>query len=174
MRSNFYYRSIVAGAFAALVVMCCISSCNKANKFPDFTQITETSINGALAQGGTVDATDWKLNDVFTDDENALFGGASNLGTCALIPNEQIIGYPNANNGYFVLSSNISNAIFVEIRIVDKNFNVLRSITNSASVQSYNFLLGGLVANGDYVRVYYKFITPTCEYKGHGDLKIMK
>jgi hypothetical protein len=174
MRNIVLYRFYNIGIIIALAIICSSLSCNTNSNIPDFTQITETNINGEPSQGGSIDVTDWKLNDVFSNDENALFGNVNTLSNCSVVSTEQVIGFPNASNGIFILNSNLSNVLSAEIRIVDKNFNLLKFISSSSALQLVNFDLSNLVASGDYIRVYYKFISASCEYRGHGDIKIVK
>jgi hypothetical protein len=119
----------------------------------------------------TEDPDDWKLTDTWVEQELKLFGISLNT-NCKLPESYGIIAYPNPLIDQFVLHVNKPDSVRMAIRIVDKNFKTLMSIDSMfATMTKIDVSDFGMA---DTVRVYYKFLDGSCEFRGHGDLVIKK
>lgn len=167
-------------AFIGLAfVTCFLFSCGKASKFAGgFSKFTPTNTNGENV--GTIDPTDWRLDDKFTKAENALFDDSLvNKGQCVLGSNRVVV-YPNANNGNFFFSfDQLSVFNLVEdlhFVVLNQNFQTIKTgtININQSLGTVIIDCSSLVNNGDFLRIYYILRNNSCSYRGHGDIKIIK
>ena len=129
-----------------------------------FTGLTQTDIN---AWPLTTDTTDWKTNDSWIKQEQELFSKNYQSG-CSQLYNYKIIAYPNPSSGLLTFSINKPSTTYVEMSLVDENFNVLYYIDSLTG--SYITLNGANFGIKDTIRLYYRFIENNCEFKGHGDI----
>jgi len=134
-----------------------------------FNGITITDNNGWVIQN---DPDDWKLTESWTEKENSLFV-EKNVNLCDNGNPDYAIhpSHLNSSSSQFNLNFTKPAGSRFAFRIVDRNYNVLLSndsiFTNAIvfDVQSFNI-------KNDTVRMYYKYLGPDCELKGHGDIKI--
>jgi hypothetical protein len=144
---------------------------NEKNSLPDepviyFTGLTMTDINGYTF---SEDTTDWTFDDDWIEKEVILFDD-HDPETCLPNNNYKIIAFPNPGNGIVAISVNMDSTSYLQIRLVDENFNKL--IVND-SIDANNFQLdAGTFGIKDTVRLYYKMIRGGCEFRGHGDVLI--
>jgi hypothetical protein len=165
----------IFGLLLAIILLS--NSCSKNKKIRtalDLTQITERDINAQMLPMGTIDSTDWLLNETFTLSEDALFSLGKNGSICNVGSSDYILVNPNASNGIFFLSNNFTTIINSEFIFVDKNLNIIKSYTSLTNLTNQIFDLQNVTSNGDYIRVYYRLTTTNCTYQGHGDIKIKK
>lgn len=119
----------------------------------------------------TEDPDDWKFTDKWVEQELSLFGNS--LGTNCLLPESYgIIAYPNPCIDKVSIHVNKPDSVRLALRIVDRNFKVLMS-KDSLYSKITMFDVGSLGVQ-DTVRVYYKFMNGSCEFRGHGDVVIKK
>jgi hypothetical protein len=156
-----------------LIFSILFTNCKSKKTMPVFTDITELNIDASPKQNGTTDVTDWQISDVFTTDENNLFGGNSNLNIGIVPLIVHISGYPNSCNGIFHFQNNLDTSLNTEIRIVKSDFTIIKSISNPNN-RSIAIDISNLTQNNEYVRMYYKLSSGAYEYRGHGDIKIVK
>lgn len=119
----------------------------------------------------TEDPDDWKLTDKWVAQELKLFGLSLN-NNCALPESYGIIAYPNPAINQVTIHVNKPNSVRMAVRIVDKNFKTRMSFDSLYATMTAIDLSG--IAGADTVRVYYKFLDGSCEFRGHGDLVIKK
>jgi hypothetical protein len=164
-------NNIIAGFLLMLFVMV-LHSCDKPVEL-DFTGYTPRDVNAQLM--GLPDATDWQMSDAFTATELNLFIDKNNNTTCTIINPNEFMVFPNASNGIFVLNWKTSITSKIELHIVNKEF---KSIYSYIGTIDSTFLksvdINNKTSNGEFVRMYYKINNNTCEYRGHGDIKIVK
>lgn len=159
-----------------LIIIGVMTSCEEDNVIavtkPDtivFKGITVTDNNGWVIQN---DPDDWTLTETWTEKENTLFV-EKKMTLCDNGNSAYVIhpAYLNPCRNQFNLSFTKPAGSRFAFRIVDRNYNVLSSndsISGNAvaiNVQNFN-------VKNDTVRMYYKFLGPDCELKGHGDIKI--
>ena len=134
-----------------------------------FTGLTQVDEQGqALANP---DPTDWRLDDVWTAQESALFASPA-LPLCGTIPDSTIVyAAPNPCKKVFILGlSKAPSGATWRFRIVDENF---------ASLMTYDAVSGAnqVAINAasfpkDTLRVYYQLETAGCVWRGHGDVLV--
>jgi len=140
-----------------------------------FGGISQTDATGRLI--GTADYTDWGLGDEWEDRISALFPGEQRP-LCFIT--DEYIAFSAAPNPAIIetaLSYEVDDSTDLELRIVDRDYNLLKEISVSKVFsRGYNRLLVNLEElniNNDTVRIYYKLITGLdCELRGHGDIAI--
>ena len=148
-------------------------SCKKENtETPStiqFNGITPTDVDGNFI--GQKDTTDWGFQMNWEERAFAFFNDERRPGCDNSEAYEAYAATPNPtpdeiNLGFWLLDSSD-----LEIRIVDKNFNLLKSIdfTNALGI-NYNSVTIDLsdIELKDTVRLYYKIIDEDCELRGSG------
>lgn len=157
--------------FSLLTFALSCDSCDEddGNDLPAFTGITMTDENGLPLNAP--DTTDWRVGDAWEQVENGLFDLAE-LPLCSGNA-EASPGFPNpcGNAMHFRFVSPANAAGY--FRVVDKDFNVLVEADSipfeaGAKTISLNF---SAVSPGT-VRLYYRLVSGTCEYRGHGDILV--
>ncbi len=129
-----------------------------------FKGITAKDDNGVPISN---DSTDWNIKDSWMDKEKNLF--SKHYKTDCQPGFDYLIDlYPNPNNGIFSLYLKMPNDARLDLRMVDRSYNLLFS-KDSIEVNLISFNLENLVLK-DTVRMYYKFVNAGCEYRGHGDI----
>jgi hypothetical protein len=168
---------------ALLLSAMLLTECKKDENKVVVSGITETD---ALGYGlGTVDTTDWKIGDIWTDREEALFHtleltsaqaylksiSGINLKTIQIHP-----ASPNPCQTNFNLY--IYNGIGVgkfEYVFVNTNLTIISSGVYGAfrtDANSFYYSLNDSIFKPNNIyRMYYKFIIDGVEFKGHGDIK---
>ncbi len=163
----------------SLLVLCFLSfNCRKQTTAPttiNFNGITATDFNAQPL--GAVDATDWTLNDNWTAQEVALFGGGKAVCSSVLSEEKIFAAAPNpVFGGEFNFGVQAKENVGFMFRIVDKNFNVLLKNDTMTFKAGYNALYLNLpsanVTLKDTVRIYYKMVRSNCEMRGHGDVLV--
>jgi len=136
-----------------------------------FTGIVKTSDTGEYLGGG--DTTDWRLDDVWTAQETALFPN-STLPLCA--PRDSLEVFPAAPNPMqertFIGLSTVTGTLW-ELRLVDEDFNLVWTYSadnflnglNAISLETTDF-------PKDTLRLYYQAEYGGCRWQGHGDLLV--
>jgi hypothetical protein len=173
---------------ALLLSTILITECKKDENKVVVSGITETDATGNSL--GTVDPTDWKIGDLWTDKEEALFHSleltsaqaylktgtpadtSATTNTIKVTP-----AYPNPFKTIiaFTVTNNISSGKF-EYVIVNTDLTVLKSgVANSFEVgtTSWAFDLSdnSTFAPNNLYRMYYKFVIGNVVFRGHGDIK---
>ena len=171
-------------------VMLMLLSCEKDNKVKniiEFEGISITDIYGS--QIGAQDTTDWRFDDQWLYQENELFSNIKSFPLCEPNENLGIIAFPNPCKGYFYVHVEKDYNYISIYRLVDKDFNIIRS---SDSVMDATFAINlkeclsveivdempvcieEQPPSDTIYRLYYmiKNIKKGCIYKGHGDIKI--
>ena len=139
-----------------------------------FGGIYATDVNGLLLGNG--DPTEWQLLDEWEDQIADFFAdGQTNL--CSDTTNNQTFpAFPNPGVDEISLQFNLKDSADLELRIVNRDYQVLKEIAVTGVFSSgFNQLrlnLDELNVSNDTVRVYYKIIRPDCELRGHGDIAI--
>jgi hypothetical protein len=171
---NLIYKHMIRRGIIISIITFLTFSCEKENTDNNkmdtitFNGITKTTINGELI---SQDASDWKLQESWTDKETSLFIEKKDNSCIPENNNYSIISYPNPCDGIFNLHISKPDGCRLAFRIVDKNFNVLLS-QDSVFSTSLGINLNDSGISNDTVRIYYKFFGSDCELKGHGDIKI--
>lgn len=157
---------------ALLIFALSCSDCDKEDEIvplPEFTGFSLTDENGQAMSDP--DLTDWRVNDEWIQQEKDLFDFPE-LPICSHNASA-LPAYPNpcgnVLNFYFI-STESATGYF---RVVDKDFNIL------ADIDSVPFEAGGKIValnfsaiTADTVRLYYRIVDGTCEYRGHGDVLV--
>lgn len=154
--------------FGLILLISAISCNNKPKPEPMvFTGFTKMDKLGTIE--GTADTTDWRCDDQWTKKEKSLFTD-SFAENCKAVHYKAMF-YPNpcrTKSTFYVMKD---SGVRVELRIVDKNMNVIMH-SDSIIKPVVPIDLSSFTAD-DTIRIYYKFITPDkCEYKGHGDILV--
>jgi hypothetical protein len=146
-------------------------SCNKEENIIQNTTINFNGITKTDEQGVpiTLDSTDWNIKDVWMLKEQALFPNQYKT-DCKPDWPYTIVLYPNPNNGYLAMSLNMPDDARLDIRLVDRFYNVLLS-KDSIDKKQIIFDVKNQIPK-DTLRMYYKFVNSGCEFRGHGDIII--
>ncbi len=166
--------------FIFMVLISTIVACNDDNESTliKFEGITETNENGEST--GSVDKSDWNLNDIWIDKEESIFDYVTYEDTknnksgseysCAFAP-----AYPNPCSDVFNLHFSFTKGCILKIALVDQNLNIKSYVEiNDLSTNSLTYNISMLsLANNNIYRFYYKFehADGTIQ-KGHGDIKV--
>ena len=157
----------------ALVTLC--MACDKEEdkeecNLPSFTGISWTDVNGQ--QLSAADPDDWTIDDEWNLTESDLFDSALQT-NCTPSFDYFISAFPNPvpeyNNGAVWVYIGKDSLTSSEIRIVDKNCNIIHSRNNEFA---HNIVFNLTGHEGDTLRLYYKLIKDGCEYRGHGDIEV--
>lgn len=124
------------------------------------------------------DPTDWRTDDQWTAQEEALFSAKSTKRTAkitSIISKDSALqAYPNPSLGSFAIEiSGLDEGSLVAYRIVDRNYTVLQR-EDSASPTKFLINKADLGITEDTVRVYYKIDTHGSVYRGHGDISLVR
>lgn len=156
--------SIILLAFSA-----CTKDKNDGNLVPEFTGITITNVNGMALEE---DPTDWKFNDQWNELEHALFSERyPNLCTTGFNEYEISI-FPNPVDQFFNIRFNFPDTVDLELRVVDKDFNVIIHSSPDSISNQPNMTIDVSGTPKQVLRMYYKVIGQNCELRGHGDIQI--
>lgn len=117
------------------------------------------------------DADDWNFKDKWVEQELSLFGKSLNT-SCQLPESYGIIAYPNPCIDKIAIHVNKPDSVRLAVRIVDKNFNTL--LSKDSLYAKINVIDLATLSIKDTVRIYYKFMDKSCEFRGHGDVVITK
>lgn len=169
------------------IVIAALYSCKK-NITPfevDLSQITERDTLGNLT--GTIDNSDWKLDNNLVQAEYDLFKGTSSSlydfrDSCyEKSSNIEIYAYGNpVKTGSILLGFKVDKKTSVSIRIVDKNLRIVDAFGGLLPIKQANINYGirlntlGQYPKGLY-RIYYAFYSKDngLYAMGHGDIKIL-
>lgn len=147
-------------------------SCKDEPSVINMADITERDETGT--PNGTIDLSDWRLDDKWTNEEEKLFSVTSgvynksaNDSVIVIIPSRfRILAYPNP----FTWSMNINFGFDnCSIRVIDTNKKVILAYDNVKSLLRIED-----IPNTDKTqnyRVYYKIYTKDGILRGHGDIK---
>ena len=141
---------------------------------PPMPKIYFTGISPVDEQGqalATPDPTDWRLDDVWLEQEKSLFG-ASSLPLCTSLPDSTLVyAAPNPCRNVFMLGlfKPPSGAAW-RLRIVDENFSLLQ--TFDAPMGVMQVAINAANFPKDTVRVYYQVEKLGCVWRGHGDVLV--
>ncbi len=155
--------------FLPLLLLVLFANCKKKDNstgpsIQSYGGISATDANGDKQSN---DPTDWTINETWNEKEGSLFAGSYSTG-CPATFNYSIIGFPNPATTIFAIGASKTTNATLQMRIVDRNYNVLMSKDTMPDVLYINTsALGGVK---DTVRVYYRFIENGCEFRGHGDV----
>ena len=136
-----------------------------------FTGILETSATGEYLGGW--DTTDWRLDDVWTAQETALFPNTT-VPLCALKDSLEVFAAaPNpTQDRTFIGWRNIAGTIW-QFRLVDEDFNLVWTFNNDNFLTGFNAIsLETTDFPKDTLRLYYQAENGGCRWQGHGDLVI--
>lgn len=137
---------------------------------PSFSGIAWTNVNGEPMSNA--DPDDWTMDDEWNDTEKDFFDSDFE-NNCTPSFDYWIAAFPNPlpeyNNGALWLALGKDSLTSAEIRMVDKQCNIIHSRDNELAHQIVFNLTGH---EGETLRLYYKFIKDGCEYRGHGDIQI--
>ncbi len=131
----------------------------------DVGGIVERDDQNLVIDSASMDATDWRFDDVWTADEQALFSGMAS--GCTPHDSISLDCYPNPSSGTFNLES--SRDVSYSLAIVDPSLAVIgtrdldTNTTLSLDLASFS---------GDTLRIYYLATEGNCDYAGHGDIVI--
>jgi len=142
---------------------------NSVDKLIKFNGITARDLVGAPI--GNADPDDWNFNDKWIENELSLFG-TSLSEDCPLPESYRIMAYPNPASSQVEVYIDKPDSARIAIRVVDRNFKVLMA-ADSLYAKSARFDFSKFEVQ-DTVRVYYKIINKSCEFRGHGDIFIRK
>lgn len=123
---------------------------------------------------GQTDTTDWRLDDVWTDKEKALFP-ANTLLTC-ILKEDSLDGvnlYPNPCKAVFTTRFETPSGAKWHFRWVDEDFKLLKEYDWENPAPGPNYL--SIQTNTfpkDTIRMYYEVLLGICIYRGHGDILI--
>jgi hypothetical protein len=117
-----------------------------------------------------IDPDDWNIKDTWVEQEQALFG--IGLKSDCAIADYEIIAYPNPTFDKVSIHVLKPDSVRLAIRIVDKNFKTL--LAKDSLYAKINKIDLSSLGVKDTVRVYYKFMNGSCEFRGHGDVVIEK
>lgn len=137
--------------------------------FSGLTKVDETGF-----PLGETDTTDWRLDDVWTDKEKALFP-ANTLLTCILKEDslDGVYLFPNPCKAVFTAGFKTSSGTSWHFRWVDEDFKVLKEYDWENPEAGLNYL--AIQTNGfpkDTIRMYYEVLQGVCIHRGHGDILI--
>ncbi|MBP7184365.1 MAG: hypothetical protein KBA06_02575 [Saprospiraceae bacterium] len=132
-----------------------------------FVGIHKTDANGLTLE---VDSTDWRWDDIWNTRELELFH-LSNQNQCAEDESFQIVAFPNPCDNVFQLYLNKAPTDSIQLKIVDRNYNVKAEFGGFNNGIQFNTETFGIT--NDTVRVYYKVKRAgACSFYGHGDVII--
>lgn len=137
--------------------------------------ITMRDMNGALI--GSVDATDWKTNDLFPASINAYFNFTDTLDyTGADTSTLDIVCYPNPFEQINVLQINSTNPTILKLLLIDETNTIYMQFTFAlhSGDNPLVFDLGDAsIQPNKLYRLYYKFYNQQKKNyaSGHGDLQ---
>ncbi len=137
--------------------------------FSGLTTVDETGVSL-----GQTDTTDWRLNDVWTDKEKALFP-ANTLLTCILKEDslDGVYLYPNPCKAVFAAGFRTSSGTSWHFRWVDEDFKVLKEYDWENPPAGLNtFIIQTNTFPKDTIRMYYEVLQGNCIFRGHGDILI--
>jgi hypothetical protein len=118
------------------------------------------------------DTTDWQLLDRWQSVEKQLFD--EQMPFCDTTGGGfSVFAYPNPCSEMLVLDFTQPGSHLISLRLVDQDFNVLYSKDTTVS-NSWILNPEYLTFNGDMIRLYYKFSDENCEFRGHGDIRVIK
>lgn len=139
--------------------------------------ITMRDMNGAFI--GTIDASDWKTNDIFPAAINAYFNFTDTLDyTGADTSTLDIVCYPNPFEQIVALQINSSNPTIFKLLLIDEANTIYMqhsfALHSGGNPLIYDLTDANLQPNKLY-RLYYKFYNQQKKNyaSGHGDLKKM-
>jgi len=139
------------------------------NKTINFKGITARDPVGSPTN--TADPDDWNFDDKWIEQEISLFGKSLSA-DCPLPESLRIMAFPNPATSRLSIYTTKPDSARIALRVVDKNFKLLLA-TDSLYADAVIYDLSKIGVQ-DTVRVYYKLITKSCEYRGHGDIVIKK
>jgi hypothetical protein len=151
---------------AVLAILMAFSCKSKTTTQISFGSITERDKFGAVI--GKPDTTDWRTDDVWSQQEKDLFT-AKFAENAPRTDTMQIMFYTNPCHGKSVIYLQKKPDTKLSLRIVDRDYNVLMSMDDLKDMSSQINL--SAIGVNDTVRMYYKFIdSKNNEFKGHGDI----
>ena len=139
-----------------------------------FGGVSLTDFNGSPLS--SPDPDDWRMNADWNSYEERLFEGAAKS-----LCNDQGEAFarvfPNPASGQAALTlGNMKKAARAEMRIVDRNYRILRSFgpldLNNGSEHSLVLDVSELGMENDTIRLYYRLDFGNCELRGFGDIII--
>jgi hypothetical protein len=130
-----------------------------------FKGITSTDENGQII--GNPDTTDWRIDDVWSEEEASLFSSSFDT-NCTPSYDYQIGVFPNPCNNVFSVFSDQSENTVLEVRLVTDQLQTLLS-DNDLQEGVVQLILFDYDIQ-DTARLYYRFIEDNCEFRGHGDI----
>ncbi len=169
------FQSLIKTSF--ILSLCIFSACKDKASDPEilFKNLSLTDENGQALS--SPDPDDWRTNDAWFPKETALFAGIPELPICTEDADVEVYdAYPNPARNYFHLTFRCRAGTQLELRLVNQDFEVLRSFSlpgfaagsNTVSIQVDD--LPGI--NGQTLRLYYKLLDGNCEFRGHGDILV--
>jgi hypothetical protein len=167
-------KSLFTGIFLLLL----LTGCKKnGTKKIDAGKITTTDLFGQST--GATDPSDWRFDDKWSAEEQALFNFAD---TASLVGTKQAAttrsaGYPNPASERIAFSFTADQPSLLKVVITDEQLNILyKSASPINATSSSNFMLdltSGQYKKGSYYRIYYTlYAEGAMMYKrGHGDFQ---
>lgn len=177
--------------FVLLALFCLLGACEKKNesfqeKTIQFGDISKTSENGAPLS--SKDPDDWNLYDEWDNQIFALFDDERRNLCLDIEGHNGNSAVPNPAKNKVSLSWAFKDTLDVKLRIVDRNYNLLKSIdvaneelnrhylgdkwqTSFNELTLYDLDALNLI---DTVRAYYKLVGNECEFRGHGDIALIE
>ena len=168
---------IIKTFFACIILSFLFLTCSKEESGVNSIVEDKITFNGISERDPTgvpvreADPDDWNFKDTWAAQELALFG--KGYGSDCMLPEAyNIMAYPNPIIDKVVIDAGKPESVRLAIRVVDRNFKVLLALDSIYSKSTMlDFSKFGIQ---DTVRVYYKYIDNSCEYRGHGDILIKK
>jgi hypothetical protein len=160
-----------------LSVMLLFTACKKnGTKKIDAGNITVTDAFGVPI--GPVDASDWRFDDKWSAEEQALFNFADTMSTIGMkqAVTARSVAYPNPATDRIAFSFSSDQPTLLKVVITDENLNTLyKSASPLGSTSGANFVLDltSTFKKGTYYRIYYALYADGAMMykKGHGDFK---
>jgi hypothetical protein len=169
-----------------MLVILLLLSCKKESEY-FFTGITERDADGSIA--GSIDKSDWKMDDIWTEREEHLFdtntikyAGDEAIAENSILSEVNVIeesscsAYPNPAKSILILRIQSDGTTFRFV-IVNSNYNIIYS-KNQKILSPLSFALNVSERNvfklNNIYRVYYRIEHENGNVeKGHGDFKIV-
>ena len=162
---------IILGTFFCLLSSCKKQSSKNLDDEITFNNISRTGENGIpLAEP---DSDDWIFHASKDTEQEIFYSLANTTYNCQSISDSLIsIGpaYPNPCINYFTLYINNPSQAAIDIRLVDKEFKVIKSIDSTRN-NSIIFDVTTFAKNNIH-RVYYRVKVKDCFWIGYGDVLI--
>lgn len=158
-----------------LIAVAMTVSCTRNTSGIDISGYTATDALGNPM--GSTDASDWTVNESWSNDEENVFSGiptgdltGTNAGTVSMYP-----AYPNPCQNMYSITVTATTSCNMRFVLVNENLTILQSGTYEVDpgTSTYSIYIDSNIPDGLY-RMYYSFEAQSMPmfHKGHGDVMI--